>query len=113
MKPEDQDYKCFSCQTPLNKILLVVWKKNAFCHYTGYWYCSDCMCEEKLYIPWYIESNFDFKKYHVCKKARDELHKYYAKPNMFIDSKSPVVQKNKIFYETLVRNIREYSDLIV
>jgi len=103
IKAEDQGYKCFSCSTQLNKILVTVWSSKFFCHYTGYWYCSECMSDDKCMIPWYVQDNFDFKKYHICKTAREELIKYYDKPNMLIDSKSETVQKNKTFYETLVR----------
>ena len=63
------------------------------------------MSDDKCMIPWYVQDNFDFKRYHICKTAREELIKYYDKPNMLIDSKSETVQKNKTFYETLVRKI--------
>jgi len=114
MKVEDQEYKCFSCEAQLNKLLMTVWSSKFFCHYTGYWYCSECMSDEKYMIPWYVQDNFDFKKYHICKSARDELMNYYTKPNMLIDSKSNTVQKNKIFYETLVmkRELHLMYDMI-
>jgi len=68
------------------------------------------MSDDKCMIPWYVQDNFDFKKYHICKAARDELIKYYDKPNMLIDSKSETVQKNKTFYETLVEKIEMKSE---
>jgi len=60
------------------------------------------MGKEKHLIPWYVKSNFDFTLYHVCKKAREELKKFYDKPNMLFDHKEKVVLENKDFYDTLV-----------
>jgi hypothetical protein len=76
--------------------------KSGLCHYTGHYYCYDCIAKEKMAIPWYAKENFDFTLHHVCKTAFDELKKFYDKPNILIEYKSEVVKKNKILYETLV-----------
>ena len=82
-----------------------IWSKKAFCHYTGYWYCSDCMSAEKRSIPWYVQENFDFKAYNVCKRGQEELSLLFSKSNIEIESKSQVVLENKILYRTLVDTV--------
>jgi len=60
------------------------------------------MAKEKLLIPWRVKDHLDFKLYHVCKKAREEMKMFYDKPNILIDTKSKAVLEDQVFYDTLV-----------
>lgn len=47
-------------------------------------------------------NDFDFESYSVCKEAYQEIVRKSKKFNLLIDSKSEIVKKHQIFYETLV-----------
>jgi len=102
IKLEEQDYKCHSCLQQLNKWVLMVKPSFGYCHYTGYWYCNDCIAKEKKSIPWYVLENWDFKNYTVCKEGKEELDKFYTKYINRIELTSDVVKKNKHLYDALV-----------
>lgn len=104
-QPEDQGHKCYNCGAELSKIMLLIKEKSFFCHYTGHWYCYDCMAKEKALIPWYVRESFDFKQYHVSKTSYEELRKLFNKPIIQIEYLSNIVQKNKILYDTLVGKV--------
>ena len=76
---------------------------SIYCHYTNYWYCSNCISREKAIIPWYVIEKWDFSKYTVCKLAKDELDMLYNKHIIFIEIQSDLVKRNIILYKTLVR----------
>lgn len=71
------------------------------------------MGKEKHLIPWYARDNFDFKLYHVCRKGREELKRFYDKPTLQLDHKERVVLENKILYDALVRSRGEDKSVIV
>ena len=99
---DDQKYKCYNCQIEIKR-----WKWNlksnyTYCHYTNYWYCINCISEEKTFIPWYVIEDWNFSKYTVCKQANEELKILYNKYIILIDIKADIVKKNKTLYNTLV-----------
>ena len=53
-------------------------------------------------IPWYVDKIWDFTKYSVCKTAYKDLEQLYDKPNIIMEYTNPVLQRNKIVYETIV-----------
>jgi len=43
------------------------------CWFTGYYYCTECHVNDEFVIPARILLNWDFAKYSVCKKSKEEL----------------------------------------
>ncbi len=62
------------------------------------------MAKEKMFIPWRVTSEFDFKLYHVCRKARDEMKTCYNKPCILIGLDSKLLRTSKTFYDALVND---------
>jgi hypothetical protein len=100
-KLEDQNYKCRSCMGGITKWNWLL-KQNSYCHYTGYWYCGNCISKEKRMIPWNVLEKWDFKTYSVSKEAQEELDSLYNKNILVIDLTSDIVKKNANLYEALV-----------
>ena len=67
------------------------------------------MAQEGSMIPWYIAEKWDFRSYSVCKKAQRELLQLFDKPNIVLEYNNPVIQTNKLLYDTLVSVIICYS----
>jgi hypothetical protein len=114
IKLEEQDYKCRQCRELLNKWVLLVKPSFGYCHYTGYWYCGNCISKEKKLIPWYVLEKWDFKAYPVCKQAQEELDKLYTKYILKIELTMDIVKKNKVLYDCLVmkRQLHLIFDMI-
>jgi len=111
---EEQGWKCFECNKDLSKLMITIFPRKNYCQYTGYWYCNSCMAKEKLFIPWHVTNNFDFKLYHVCRKAREEMKRCYNIPNILITLDSKLLSKSKTFYDALVmkRQLHLIFDMI-
>ena len=57
----------------------MIGKNQNYCHYTGKWYCNDCIAPERIAVPWKAIKNFDLRGYTVCTKAFHDIHAYYDK----------------------------------
>ena len=100
---DDQNYKCYNCQIEIKRWSWNLKSNYTYCHYTNYWYCVNCISQEKTFIPWYVIEEWDFNKYSVCKLAKEELEILYNKYIILIDVEKDIVKNNKILYNTLVR----------
>ncbi|EAR99665.2 hypothetical protein TTHERM_00590020 (macronuclear) [Tetrahymena thermophila SB210] len=97
-----QDGKCHECQAKISKGLYLIGNNAYFCHYTGFWYCYNCIAVDKKPIPWKALESFDLTSYKVCKKAEKEINNLYAKPIIQFEYSDQVVQSNQILGDFMI-----------
>lgn len=76
---------------------------SAFCYYTGYWYCLDCISLDEKVIPYKILDDFDYSEYSVSIESKKEIDKLFDKYIISIPYTSPFISKNAEFYEVMVK----------
>ncbi|KAL4486037.1 hypothetical protein ABPG72_003971 [Tetrahymena utriculariae] len=97
-----QNGKCHDCQAKISKGLYIIGNNAYFCHYTGFWYCYNCIAVDKKPIPWKALESFDLTSYKVCKKAEKEINNLYAKPIIQFEYSDQVVQNNQILGDFMI-----------
>lgn len=75
-----QGFQCKECKSPL-----IERSKAIVCGFDGFYYCSECISNDKYAIPAKIIFNWDFTQYNVSKRAADFFANHQFKP--FIDFK--------------------------
>ncbi|XP_003383267.1 PREDICTED: run domain Beclin-1-interacting and cysteine-rich domain-containing protein-like [Amphimedon queenslandica] len=79
---KDQNYRCAGCGV---KIDISHTKLLRFCYYIGKYFCTTCHQNSLSYIPAYIMSKWNFKKYPVSNFARDTLAEFEKEPHFNLD----------------------------
>ncbi|GLV37637.1 Pleckstrin homology and RUN domain containing M1 [Carabus blaptoides fortunei] len=84
---DTQNYECFACKHPLSVTVC----KPRICGYTGHCYCDSCISPEPVVIPSRIVHNWDFKQYHVSKKAATFLSDVKNHPLLNMKTINPYI----------------------
>lgn len=72
------------------------------CAYCGYWYCIDCMANNKKPIAYKVLENFDFNEYPVCKESFDEINILYYYPVIIFNYTDNIVRTTPKLFKFLV-----------
>lgn len=73
-----------------------------YCYYFNKWCCSDCISLKKCVIPAKIIESFDFTEYQISKEGFKIIEENLSKTVLKLPYNHPIIQKNKILFETLV-----------
>ncbi|CAD8120871.1 unnamed protein product [Paramecium sonneborni] len=107
--------QCHACSTQIQKSQYFFFKGTAqFCHYSGLYFCNQCISPQLSVIPHLILNQFDFTQQQVSKEAYDTIKKNMEKIIFQINYFDNVVYKNQILYDFLIkkRSLRLMYDLL-
>nr|CCC93512.1 conserved hypothetical protein [Trypanosoma congolense IL3000] len=84
---------CKQCITKFHKkaFPLSLWKEVHFCHYTGWYYCSQCHSDRCAVIPAWVLHKWDFKPRSVCNDAYEFLKSHYRRPVYSLATVNPTL----------------------
>lgn len=99
-----QEEKCVLCGKNINHSSTSTTTTTVtYCYYSHLYYCADCISKEKIFIPSYILSNWNFERFTVCIPVYNYLKSIYKKPIITISMIDPQVlfseQLDPIFIE--------------
>eukprot|EP00921_Rhytidocystis_pertsovi_P015786 GHVQ01025032.1.p1 GENE.GHVQ01025032.1~~GHVQ01025032.1.p1 ORF type:complete len:1150 (+),score=138.19 GHVQ01025032.1:1499-4948(+) len=89
-----QRNQCKGCAMMLDSSWLCT---SRYCHYTGWYFCSNCHSQDKDVVPAKVIFNSDFAEYKVCRSAHLFLRRTFALPVIRISRDVPP-------YSPLIRN---------
>lgn len=86
----DQNSRCFGCDS------LIDTSYCSKCNYTGKLYCNECLDgESNFYIPHFLLSELDCKKYVVSSKSLKHLSSMYSVPAIPLSQLNPKQVQNE------------------
>ncbi|GAV00519.1 hypothetical protein RvY_11353 [Ramazzottius varieornatus] len=71
-----QHYKCGGCGRPIGAL----YGNSKLCNFDLLYYCTDCHVDDELVIPSRVIHNWDFRKYKVCKRAKELIEAVESAP---------------------------------
>lgn len=103
-KPTESTEKvnCFNCKKPLGVGIYIIGYNLNYCHYTGEWYCNDCIAAERISVPWKALESFDLRGYNVCQAAFLEIKSLEERPILKINNESQIVETNQKLFNFLI-----------